>query len=85
MDKEYLYLSKNIKNENVFIKDASMYLVGYFHGNWSNFDVFYKQILAYAKVNKINLCEKCFDETIFDETSEKNYDNYLTKFMIKIN
>lgn len=85
MDKEYLYLSKNIKNENVFIKDASIYLVGYFHGNWSNFYVFYKQILVYAKVNKINLCEKCFEETIFDETFEKNYDTYLTKFMIKIN
>lgn len=80
----YTKLDKKPKNIDFYLKEKGEYLVGYFNGDWKNFDIFYKEILEYINKNDIKITGYSYEETIFDETSEKNFDTYLTKFMLKI-
>lgn len=80
----YTKLDKKSKNKKFFVKEAGNYVVGYYKGHWKTFHIFYKNLLKYIKDNDLKICGYSYEETIFDESSEQNFETYLTKFMIKI-
>lgn len=80
----YTKLDKKPKTADFHIKEKGKYLIAYYKGHWKTFPDFYKEILQYAKNNNLKLYGYSYEEAIFDESSEKSFETYLTKFMIKI-
>lgn len=63
-------------------KPAGNYLVLYYRGSYNTTYLTYSQILQYAEKHNMKLGDYMYEESLIDEISERNSQNYITQIMI---
>ena len=63
-------------------KPAGNYLVLYYRGSYNTTYLTYGQILQYAEKHNMKLGDYMYEESLIDEISERNSQNYITQIMI---
>ena len=76
-------LSKILEDENYDIIPSGNYLVIYHKGTYETSYQSYHLFLDYAKKNHLVLDDIAYDESLIDELTEANPQNYITQISVK--
>lgn len=74
---------KNDAYANAFIQKGK-YLVGYAKGDYGCTNYIYKELIRYAKENRLTLDGNVYEEYLIDELSEQNPNEFVLKISVKI-
>ena len=80
----YTKVNKDLSNENIIIKPAGTYLVGYFKGYYDKVHAIYKKMLSYISENNLNIIGYSYEDVLIDEVAVKNPQEYIIKVSIQI-
>ena len=80
----YTKVNKDLSNENIIIKPAGTYLVGYFKGYYDKVHAIYKKMLSYISKNNLNIIGYSYEDVLIDEVAVKNPQEYIIKVSIQI-
>ena len=79
----YTILDNQLENENYDIIPSGNYLVVYHKGTYETSYQSYHLFLDYAKKNHLILDDIAYDESLIDELTEVNPQNYITQISVK--
>lgn len=79
----YTILDNQLENENYDIIPSGNYLVVYHKGTYETSYQSYHLFLDYAKKNHLILDDIAYDESLIDELTEANPQNYITQISVK--
>lgn len=74
----------NTYPEDETLVSAGTYLVFYYQGPYTKTYTSYKEIADYAKKHNLQLEDYAFEESLIDEVTESNPNNYITQIMIRV-
>ena len=79
----YTILDNQLEGENYDIIPSGNYLVIYHKGTYETSYQSYHLFLDYAKKNHLILDDIAYDESLIDELTEANPQNYITQISVK--
>ena len=79
----YTILDNQLENENYDTIPSGNYLVVYHKGTYETSYQSYHLFLDYAKKNHLILDDIAYDESLIDELTEANPQNYITQISVK--
>ena len=79
----YTILDNQLEDENYDIIPSGNYLVIYHKGTYETSYQSYHLFLDYAKKNHLVLDDIAYDESLIDELTEANPQNYITQISVK--
>lgn len=79
----YTILDNQLEDENYDIISSGNYLVIYHKGTYETSYQSYHLFLDYAKKNHLVLDDIAYDESLIDELTEANPQNYITQISVK--
>lgn len=85
---EYSYYftktNKNSNTENIVVKPAGTYLVGYLKGYYDKAPILYERLLKYINENNLTIIGYAYEDVLIDEVAVKNIDDYILKVSIQV-
>ena len=80
----YTKVNKDLSNENIIIKPAGTYLVGYFKGYYDKVHAIYKKMLSYISKNNLNIIGYSYEDVHIDNITVKKPQENISKLSIQI-
>lgn len=72
------------KNNKILVKPKGKYLVAYSHGYYDEISNIYPSLMEYIKNNNLTIVGNSYEQTLIDEVSTKNIDNFIIKVSIEV-
>lgn len=83
---EYVYtqIDQEFDYPHIFIKPKGHYLTAYNKGGWDELVKTYSRIITYAKQNNLSLTWYSYEQSVIDESTTSDENEYITKISIQI-
>ncbi|WP_314584263.1 GyrI-like domain-containing protein [Paenibacillus terrigena] len=83
---EYVYTQLDQESDypHIFIKPEGHYLTAYNKGGWDALVRTYSKIITYAEQNNLSLIGYSYEQSIIDESTTSDGNDYITKISIQI-
>lgn len=70
--------------KKVLVKPKGLYVVGYSHGYFDQTIHMYPRLIEYIKKNNLTIVGNAYEQTLIDEVSIKDINNYVIKVSIEV-
>lgn len=71
-------------NKNILVKPKGRYVVGYSHGYYDETFNIYPLLIKYINNNNLTIVGNSYEQTLIDEVSTKDTNNYIIKVSIEV-